>query len=451
MKQIHLFYLIIIFGFITSSCKKYLDAKPDSKLFVPQTLNDYQTLLDNSNNMNRQVAWSGEGSSDDYYILNDYWSYLEFYQQNVYIWAKQSIPDAIQNDWSLTYLPVYYSNIVLEGIQKITPNASNESQWDNLEGSALFFRSKYFFDAVLLWAKAYDKNTAATDLGIPLRLTSDFNERSVRSSVKECYERIIQDVKESAILLPATPVHVMRPSKPAAYALLARAYLSTQQYDSAVVYANKCLQLRNTLIDYNTLDSAASFPIPQFNKEVIMDFEIPGSIWWLNYTIDTTLINSYAPNDLRKSIFFLNPGWAGSGQSFKGSYDGSYNLFFGLATDEMYLTRAECYAREDNLTASLNDLNALLLKRWKTGTFVPVTATNADELLNKILIERRKELLIRGIRWMDLKRLNKAGANIVLTRNINNQLYSLLPNDNRYALPIPDIIISLTGMQQNPH
>jgi hypothetical protein len=75
---------------------------------------------------------------------------------------------------------------------------------------------------------------------------------------------------------------------------------------------------------------------------------------------------------------------------------------------------------------------------------------DATEALNIILIERRKELLMRGLRWMDIKRLNKEDAGIVMKRTINGQTYTLLPNDLRYSFPIPEDVISLSGMQQNP-
>lgn len=95
-------------------------------------------------------------------------------------------------------------------------------------------------------------------------------------------------------------------------------------------------------------------------------------------------------------------------------------------------------------------LNNLLAKRWKTGTFVPITASSQTDALNIISRERRKELLIRGVRWSDLKRYNRDGANITLTRTVNGQTYTLPPNDLRYAIAIPEDIITLTGMPQNP-
>lgn len=57
---------------------------------------------------------------------------------------------------------------------------------------------------------------------------------------------------------------------------------------------------------------------------------------------------------------------------------------------------------------------------------------------------------MRGLRWMDIKRLNKEDYKINLTRNVLGQAYILTPNDPRYALPIPEDIILSSGMPQNP-
>jgi hypothetical protein len=123
--------------------------------------------------------------------------------------------------------------------------------------------------------------------------------------------------------------------------------------------------------------------------------------------------------------------------------------FQGLATDEVYLTRAESYARDSDIVSALNDLNALLKSRWKKGSFNPFTATTASQALQLILTERRKELPFRGIRWMDIKRLNKEGAQIKLQRELNGITYEILPNGSRYVFPIPPDVIALSGMPQN--
>lgn len=87
----------------------------------------------------------------------------------------------------------------------------------------------------------------------------------------------------------------------------------------------------------------------------------------------------------------------------------------------------------------MKDLNNLLQTRWKVGTYINLTAANADTALGLILNERRKELCFRGLRWTDLKRLNKDDRfKVTITRSLNGQTYTLLPNSLRYVLPIDD-------------
>jgi len=436
------------------SCKKYLDEKPDKGIVVPRTLTDLQALLDNSTQMNVVATPNfGESSADDYFLTpNSYNSFPSDYK-NIYTWKRGDY--FFQNDWSFAYTAIYNSNYCLEILRTIPVTSANQTQWNNVKGSALFYRSYYFLNLMWVYAKAFDESSANSDLGIVLRLASDFNIPSVRSSVKDCYQRIIQDGIDAISYLPDYSIHVMRPSKVAAYGLLARAYLSMRAYDSAFKYSNLCLHLKSDLINFNgDADINGSIsnntPFMKYNKETIFYAEmnktyyviLPGS----RAKIDTTLYASYASNDRRKPAFFklINPYY-----QFKGSYAASpTTLFSGIATDEMFLTRAECYARLNYKDSALIDLNTLLGRRYD-ATFVPVTAATAQDALNYILIERRKELCMRGLRWIDIKRLNKEGKNIVLTRVAGGQTYTLQPNSNYYALPLPRDIIQESGIPQN--
>ncbi|MGY0036939.1 RagB/SusD family nutrient uptake outer membrane protein [Pedobacter sp. NJ-S-72] len=127
-------------------------------------------------------------------------------------------------------------------------------------------------------------------------------------------------------------------------------------------------------------------------------------------------------------------------------------LFFdGLAVDELYLIRAEAYARVGNAASAINDLNVLLKSRWSTGKYVDIVATTADDALLKVITERRKELTMRGLRWSDLRRLNKDSKfSKTLSRTAQGITYTLPPNDLRYTLLIPQEVISNSPIAQNP-
>ena len=95
-------------------------------------------------------------------------------------------------------------------------------------------------------------------------------------------------------------------------------------------------------------------------------------------------------------------------------------------------------------------LNSLLSTRYKYGTYIPQQSQDSQEVLSKIIGERRKELVMRDIRWQDIKRLNKEGAGINIKRILGGQIYELSANSPRFALPFPAYIIQMTGMKQNP-
>lgn len=453
IRSILLSALVISFAQIfLSSCQKYLNAKPDKSLVTPQTIQDLQGILDYFSLLNNNCSSASEIASDNYYLTDSAFMALPGDQmRSAYLWQPNMFDHTI--DWQDEYTIVYNANVVLDNMMNITRSPNNAAAWDNCKGSALLFRAKAFYEIAQIWTKAYDSTTANIDMGIPLRLTSDFNVKSVRSTMKETYDQIISDFKTAIPLLPDLPAFPYRPSKCAAYGLLARTYLTMRNYDEAKLYADSCLQLNNHLLNYNTLDTISLYPF------LPVDFNNPEDImhstaWGVNLDlnngyalVDTTLLGLYSNNDLRRSIFFQeNPDGP---YYFKGNYDPQFGFYNGLATDEVYLTRAECYAREGKVTLAMEDLNTLLVTRWKTGTFTPYIASNAEDALKLILTERRKELVYRMLRFTDIKRLNKEGAGITLKRVINGETYTLPPNDPRYALPIPENVIKLTSMPQN--
>lgn len=449
-----LFYLIIVavVFFTSSGCSKdFLDAKPDKKLVLPSTLQDLQALMDNSAYMNGGWPSAGEIAADNYSITSDAWHSFSYdiASQNLYIWDDNVFNDNVQNEWFLAYQAVFYANTVLENIDAV--QTDDAAQKNNIKGEALFFRAQAFYELAQIFSGVYKKETAASDLGIPLRLTSDINQTSTRSNIEQTYQQIIHDLQQAATLLALNPLYKTRPSKPAAYGMLARTFLSMQDYTNAKLYADSCLQLYHTLIDYNTLDTNAYNPVPMFNDEIIFHSGMfPRSIVFPPAAIvDAALYSSYAADDLRKSVFFkpLDANTYG----FYGSYSGSYILFNGIATDEIYLIRAECEARMNAVNEAMQDLNTVLVKRWKAGTFIPYSATNADDALIKILQERRKELIFRGQRWTDLRRLNNDSRFAVsIERKIDDQVYTLNPSDLKYTFLIPQQVINISHIQQNP-
>ncbi|WP_461789681.1 RagB/SusD family nutrient uptake outer membrane protein [Pedobacter sp.] len=444
----------LLLALMASGCQKFLAVKSDKKLVVPQSLGDMQALMDDAVTMNLRTTPSyGEASADDYFLTPAALSPLGNIGREVYLWKDFNY--SFQNDWSVGYAAIYNTNLTLDILGTNERNSANAQTWDHLKGSALFYRAYYELGLLGQYGLAYDSQKSSTDLGIVLRRSSDFNVPSKRSTVAQCYQAILEDLDSAIPLLPELPQHVYRPSKASAHALLSRVHLYMRNYPAALDHTESALALRSSLMDYNSdsdiFSQTAAVPFKPLNKEIIFYTEMFS--WYglqspTRALIDPDLYASYGANDLRRNLYFLANG---ANQRFKGSYASHVTgLFTGLATDELYLTRAECLAYLDRSPEGMDVLNTFLKTRWRnTATYVPLTASNKADALSIIRAERRKSLLMRGLRWMDIKRQNREGAAITPKRIAEGVSHTLAPNSPRYALPLPADILEETGMPQN--
>lgn len=446
----------------TISCQKqsdWLNAKRQQSDIVPSTLDDFQAILDNSA-MNTNYPMIGQLGADNYYIPDDNIGVISSVEKNAYLWTKDIFEGAPSSDYTFCYIIVGYANIVLEGLANLEINVADQERYNSITGQALFFRASMFCELAGVFCKPFDNATAATDLGICVRTKSNVNQIEPRATVQRTYDQIVNDLKLAIPLLPVSQSHKTRPSKSAAFALLARVYLLMGDYQNAKRFADSTLEYANSILDFNGSSVSLSRPyrFPDFstgNDEIIFyayaigyGGTIPSESLSRSY-VDSVLYGSYDNDDLRKLYFFST---AISGKpKFRGTYAGIGRNFSGIAVNEVYLIRAECNARLNNPVACVSDINFLLERRYRTGTYTPFNTTDADVALIKVLEERRKELPFTGqIRWQDLRRLNKEpGFAKTLLRNVGGVQYQLPANDRRYVYPFPQNEIDHAGIQQN--
>lgn len=448
--------ILIVMGYFLIGCDKKLDLRPNSSLLLPETVQDLEALLENTSVMAGTPALA-QLSADEYVIPTEA-NFQEIFSEvgrSTYTWDADIYKgQSLVIDWTTPYAQLFYCNSVLDVLEK--QQLPNSMELQRVKGWALFIRAYTFYNLVSTFAKAYNPSTAATDLGIPLKLTSAITVNVQRSSVKDTYAQLIADAISAAELLQDDIIATKRnrPSKVAAYAFLARVYLSMRDYENAEQYADKALALHSKLVDYNTLKIATSSSFSNnfeetiyYSRQVIAYSSSTYSTGAL-YGVNPELLKLYETGDLRKDIYFrlnVNGNYAVS----KGINSALAYPFTGLATDELYLIKAECLARKNNVTLALDYLNKLVENRMKKGSFIKITAAGANDALDKILLERRKALVWRSLRWTDIKRLNLEGRNIILTRKLGDKIYTLMPNSPLYVLPIPDDEIALSGIAQN--
>ncbi|WP_164112599.1 MULTISPECIES: RagB/SusD family nutrient uptake outer membrane protein [Sphingobacterium] len=456
LKNIHSYILMVLWGVAAAGCSKvdFLDAKPDESMAVPATLAHYMGMMDNDASMNGAGGFGSsplypavtEWASDNIWVPhNRYVNNLKEIHRAVYSWSPNPYPATDMQEWSRPYAIILNCNVVLSGLEKIAINADNQADWKMIKGMALFNRSHLYAMLLHMFAPVYDPATGNNSPAIPLRTGTDFSEKLRFSTVEECYAKVIHDLEEAIDLLPLEPLYKTRPSKRSCWALLSRIYLWMSNYEKSNYFAGLALEANGELLDYNDYATSAKYPFPRFNAEVIFNCTMRTS-YSTQMRIDSVLYESYMENDLRKVLFFKKA--ADVGYIFYGNYDGATYVFAGLANDELYFNRAETSARMGKVDRAMSDLNRLLEKRYRKvnglSTFVPYDITDRKEAIRLILRERRKQLVWRGLRWMDLKRLNLDPEYAkTLKRKIGSEQLELPPDDARYVFPVPDAVTDL--------
>lgn len=468
MRSLTLFILLTTGVFYSCSKKDFLDAKSDQSLVVPATLEDFQAILDYDFDMNGVpnglglVPELGEIGSDDYYLTADlYQNRLTSLYRDFYIWSEDANSGDNLNDWDRGYNCVFMANVVLDGLSQMKEGTYDSSQWKEIRAAALFYRAHAFYQLAQVFSYPFGM-TEMERYGLPLRLSADISEKIERSTISETYAQIIKDLEESVQSLPQTSAYKERPSKAACFALLGRVYLSMRDYDKALDAANASLEITDVLLDYNNLSATANYP---FQGSAIMETEVlfkstfvtqsgitsPLSIFIAK--IDPHLYDSYVQDDLRKVIFFRNS--APNGFRYKGSFYASTAFFVGLATDEVYLIKAECLVKLGKLHEAVETMEKLRKKRFTVNSdgykIADIIVSNHNELLKFIREERRRQLIFRGLRWTDIRRYNMEDGAESLRRVLDDKTYTLMPNDKRYAFLVPSLIMGYNpDMVQNP-
>lgn len=441
---------VVIWTFLFCSCnnKEFLDVKPDKSLVVPNSIEGLRGMLNNTLVMNRRYGPIPSIAADEYYISDNTWNSLfPLAEKATYIWADDIYEDDdIFNDWKQSYEVIFYSNLLIDYANNLLSESVDKNAVNEVIAQARFFRAWAYHCLSTIYCKTYDPVSAKNDLGLPIRLNYDVNVTVERSTLEDLYLFIINELEDIAPSLPERILVKTLPTRVSAHALLSRVFLIMERYEESLYYSDKVMEDNETLINHNTLDYKDSYPFTLFNDEVLFHscHIATSALSQQNARIDSNLFSLYQENDLRRLTYFSSD--ADDKKVFKGSYTGSNILFNGLTTAEVILNRAESLVRLSRENDAKEQIDSFLSHRYENE--IPIYGL--DTVLNFVLAERRKELVLRGTRWIDLKRLNlNESTSTVIKRHINGVDYMLLPNSKNYVFTIPNVVTELSGIQQN--
>lgn len=470
MKKYIFLYFIL---WSLSSCNEFLSETPKGTL-IPKTIEDFGLMLECGGSTN-EIA-KGPGimmlMDDDVKMIDSLWKMgtCRTYGLKSYCWEEHLFTVSENDpDYNALYHTIYVCNYILNHLEGAKEGGQFTKNY--VEGAARFHRAFSYLSLVNLYAKHYDPQTAETDLGVSLKLDDNPNQVPERTTVKAVYDQILEDATKAEKLLEDNlSTHTIRPSKAAAYALLARIYLYRGEYEACWKAAQKARKIIGAPLDYNTCSIRGESGNPDggingINFSTNNTWNMPDVLCYkgstqepmqnADYNLSDELMNLFDKDkDLRWKLFVTTFSYR---QKVKDGDEPRICTFYysknkGLNFGEVYLTEAEALVREGKIEEALDVLNQLRTKRYAADSYMDITEHNQEILLQLILDERRRELMFKGTRWFDLKRLNKEPRFAkTITHKYLGETYTLEPNSNRYVLPIPLKVIAANDLlEQNP-
>lgn len=354
--------------------------------------------------------------------------------------------------WSDTYRLINRANIVLEGAQVAADNGVlTQAKADEYKGEALAFRALAHHELLIHFAKPYKDTPGATHLGVPYRklpnntpANIEINAAQGRHTVAECYQWILEDLNEAESLLPAKAGRsgkqsVTRWTKQAAAAVKTRIYLHTYDWANAITEAKKfeaggvyagTVGLETSpngpflALGYSTRENLFSIENSATNNPTVngalasqykrrMLVSISPIAWRNSFWLPDDKRRSTAPAstsgvvDASAMCFTSGTSQVRFTNKYKdevGYSDGAPIIRFA----EVLLNAAEAYARTNDVTNGLKNLNKVRNRALAdTVTQAYTAASFADNvaLLQAVLAERRIEFIMEGRRWSDIHRL----------------------------------------------
>ena len=337
--------------------------------------------------------------------------------------------------WQSPYVVIGRANRIIAAAEggKLSDAVEAKAKIEQYAAESKVLRALAHFDLVRIYGKPYTEDQGAS-LGVPLVTgVLESNAKPARSTVAEVYTQVVKDLTEAissnALATETKPGYV---SVWGAKAILSRVYLNMGDYANALSVAEDIIKYSGAALwtrdqYFNAWD--ASTPN---ESEFLFRLNVAGStdnndmngIGYLQQrdgykemvaTKKFVDMLTSDPKDVRNNMFL--PATAPKEVEAYGTNKVFLNKLRGqggnlrnvtivpiIRLSEVYLTAAECAFRNNDKTKAVEYLNDLVKNRTTTKASL---ATVDNITLDRILIERRKELIGEGQRYFDALRNNE--------------------------------------------
>lgn len=337
--------------------------------------------------------------------------------------------------WKSPYIVIGRANRIIAAAEggALSDAAEAKATIDQYAAEAKVLRALAHFDLVRIYGKPYTEDQGAS-LGVPLVTeVLESNAKPARSTVAEVYTQVVKDLTEAissnALATETEPGYV---SVWGAKAILSRVYLNMGDYANALSVAEDIIKNSGAALWTRDQYFKAWDASTPNESEFLFRLNVAGSTdnndlngignlqqrdGYKEMVATKKFVDMLTsdPEDVRNEMFL--PATAAKEVATYGTNKVYLNKLRGqggnlrnvtivpiIRLSEVYLTAAECAFRNNDKTKAVEYLNDLVKNRTTT---VASLATVDNITLERILIERRKELIGEGQRYFDALRNNE--------------------------------------------
>lgn len=373
--------------------------------------------------------------------------------------------------WNQPYIVIHQANSLIEKIDNGNVQTSDTQEIARIKAEALAMRGLALFDLTRLFGMPYTLDNGAS-LGVPIEIKTELpTHQPSRNTVAECYNQVIKDLTEALPNLVTTKSDGHQ-NVWSVKALLSRIYLYMNDNENALKYAQEVIN-NGGLYTLFTHDEYTSVWGKDFNSESLFEFyftltEPSGGSGgegapmvyadnvkdWNNLVLTKDFLDLQGedPDDVRHALCRLPqkpdedilPTGSTGHPKYLAKYPGKTgDVLTGNPQDndlciirlsEIYLNAAEAAFKLGKRSEALGYLNQIVSRAN------PNKSVSDSELsLERILKERRKELVGEGHAFFDYMRNNipvirKGGWHLP---QLPTDVQVINASDPRVALPIP--------------
>lgn len=337
--------------------------------------------------------------------------------------------------WKSPYIVIGRANRIIAAAEggALSDAAEAKAIIDQYAAEAKVLRALAHFDLVRIYGKPYTEDQGAS-LGVPLVTgVLESKAKPARSTVAEVYTQVVKDLTEAissnALATETEPGYV---SVWGAKAILSRVYLNMGDYANALSVAEDIIKNSGAALWTRDQYFKAWDASTPNESEFLFRLNVAGSTdnndlngignlqqrdGYKEMVATKKFVDMLTsdPKDVRNDMFL--PATAAKEVATYGTNKVYLNKLRGqggnlrnvtivpiIRLSEVYLTAAECAFRNNDKTKAVEYLNDLVKNRTTTEASL---ATVDNITLERILIERRKELIGEGQRYFDALRNNE--------------------------------------------